>query len=81
MCDNALPTGNKCCTLNIMNGQELKERRIKLKIIRRHFCNLLGISVDKLYRMEIGKTSIPPNLEEVVKNIEEKLNKPENKRA
>ncbi len=59
-----------------MNGQELKERRNKLKIIRRHFANLLGVTSDKLYRWESGKTAIPPNIEQVVKVIEEKLNKP-----
>jgi DNA-binding transcriptional regulator YiaG len=59
-----------------MNGQELKERRNKLKIIRWHFSNLLGVTTDTLYRWESGKTPIPPHIEQAVQAIEEKLNKP-----
>ena len=60
-----------------MQGQELKERRNKLKIIRWHFANLLRVTEDKLYRWESGRAVIPPHIEEVVKKIEEKLNKQE----
>ncbi len=62
-----------------MDAQQLKERRNKLKIVRGHFANLLGVTADKLYRWEIGKTAIPANIEQVVTNIEEKLNKPKNR--
>lgn len=62
----------------IMDGQELKERRNKLKIKQWHFANLLGVTADKLYRWESGKTAIPSHIEQVVKNIEEKLNKRKN---
>ena len=61
-----------------MDGQELKERRKKLKIIRRHFANLLGVTTDKLYRWESGRTAIPPNIEQLVAKIEEKLKKHKN---
>ena len=58
-----------------MNGQELKERRNNLKIIRWHFGNLLNITEDKLYRWETGKIAIPAHIEQAVTAIEEKLNK------
>ena len=58
-----------------MNGQQLKDRRIKLESIRRHFAYLLGVTADKLYRFETGKTKLPPDIKLRVENIEKKFNK------
>lgn len=58
-----------------MNGQELKERRLKTGIIRRGFANLLGVTEERLYKWESGKTKIPPDIEERVETIENRFNK------
>lgn len=78
MCWNAHSTEMRLSIIRLMDGLELRRRRDKLKIIRRYFANLLGVTADKLYEWESSRAAIPSHVEQAVKNIEEKLNKRKN---
>jgi transcriptional regulator with XRE-family HTH domain len=58
-----------------MNGQELKERRLKLGLTQRQLSNLLGVSENTVYRWEAGSLSILPKKVSAFEKIEAKLSK------
>ncbi len=59
-----------------MNGQELRERRLKLGLTQLGLVNLLGVKDNELYFWETNKRPIPKEIESAFKKIESRLNKP-----
>ena len=59
-----------------MNGQELKERRLKLGLIQLGVAHLLGVGENILYLWEAGRRPIPKEIESAFEKIELRLNKP-----
>ncbi len=58
-----------------MNGQELKERRLKIGLTQLGLAHLLGVKENELYFWESGRRPIPKEIESTFEKIEVRLNK------
>ncbi len=58
----------------LMNGQELKERRLKLKLTRHNLSNLHGLTQDSIWRWETNRLPFLQVRESAFEKIEIKFN-------